>query len=111
LSILQLLPLWGARHRHRQELSQISARDLTDAGIPRDLVGHEARKWPWQSWNSQWQELDEVLLRKIAGRRDATAAPKLLEEPHRLGRTLTAEGSVKSAAGAGRNEVPGIPFI
>jgi len=42
---------------------------LKDAGIPRDLVEHEARKWPWQKWNSQWQELDEALLRKIADRR------------------------------------------
>jgi uncharacterized protein YjiS (DUF1127 family) len=69
LDILQLLRLWRARHRHRQELMQMSARDLKDAGVPRDLVEHEARKWPWQKWNSQWQELDEVLLRRIAGRR------------------------------------------
>ena len=68
LGILELLRLWRARHRHRQELMQMSARDLKDAGVPRDLVEHEARKWPWQSWNSQWQGLDEVLLRKIAGR-------------------------------------------
>ena len=102
MNILQLLPLWGTRHRHRRELIQMSARDLRDANVPRDLVGHEARKWPWQSWNSQWQELDEVSLRKIAGRRDPTAAAKLPEEPNRLGRTLTAEGSVKLAAGAAR---------
>ena len=69
LGIRQLLRLWHARHRHRQELMQMSARDLKDAGVPRDLVEHEARKWPWQKWNSQWQELDEVLLRKIADRR------------------------------------------
>ena len=69
LDILQLLRLWRARHRHRQELMQMSARDLKDAGVPRDLVEHEARKWPWQKWNSQWQELDEVLLRGTAGRR------------------------------------------
>ena len=66
LNILLLLRLWRARHRHRQELMQMSARDLRDAGLPRDLVEHEARKWPWQEWNSQWQELDEVLLRRIA---------------------------------------------
>ena len=58
LNILLLLRLWRARHRHRQELMQMSARDLRDAGLPRDLVEHEARKWPWQEWNSQWQELD-----------------------------------------------------
>jgi uncharacterized protein YjiS (DUF1127 family) len=68
LGILQLLRLWRARHRHRQELMQMSARDLKDARVPRDLVEHEARKWPWQKWNSQWQELDEVLLRRIQGR-------------------------------------------
>jgi uncharacterized protein YjiS (DUF1127 family) len=67
--MLRQLRLWRARHRHRQELMQMSARDLKDAGVPRDLVEHEVRKWPWQKWNSQWQELDEVLLRKIAGRR------------------------------------------
>ena len=69
LGILELLRLWRARHRHRQELMQMSGRDLKDAGVPRDLVEHEARKCPWQQWNSQWQELDEILLRKIRGRR------------------------------------------
>jgi uncharacterized protein YjiS (DUF1127 family) len=69
LDILRLLRLWRARQRHRRELMQMSARDLKDAGVPRDLVEYEARKWPWQKWNSQWQGLDEVLLRKIAGRR------------------------------------------
>ena len=68
LGILQLLRLWCARHRHRQELMQMSARHLKDARVPRDLVEHEARKWPWQKWNPQWQELDEVLLRSIRGR-------------------------------------------
>ena len=69
LGIRQLLRLWHARHRHRHELMQMSARDSKDADVPRDLVEHEARKWPWQKWNSQWQGLDEVLLRKIADRR------------------------------------------
>ena len=69
LGIVRLVRLWCARHRHRQELMQMSARDLKDARVPRDLVEHEARKWPWQQWNSQWQELDEILLRKIRGRR------------------------------------------
>jgi uncharacterized protein YjiS (DUF1127 family) len=69
LGILQLLRLWSARHRHRQELMQMSARDLKDARVPRDLVEHEVRKWPWQKWNSRWQELDEVLLRSIRCRR------------------------------------------
>ena len=58
LGVLQLLRLWRARRRHRQELMQMSARDLKDARVPRDLVEHEARKRPWQKWNSQWQELD-----------------------------------------------------
>jgi hypothetical protein len=48
---------------------QFSARDLKDAGIPRDLVEHEACKWPWQKWNSQWEGLDEVLLCRISDRR------------------------------------------
>ena len=68
LGIFQLLRLWRARHRYRQELMRMSARDLKDARVPRDLVEHEARKWPWQKWNSQWPELDEVFLRKIRGR-------------------------------------------
>jgi uncharacterized protein YjiS (DUF1127 family) len=68
LDILQLLRLWRGRHRHRQELTQMSARDLKDAGVPRDLVEHEASKWPWQRWNSQWRELDEILLRSLASR-------------------------------------------
>ena len=69
LDLPQLLRLWRARHHHRQELMQMSARDLKDAGVPRDLVEHEARKWPWQKWNSQWHGLDDVLLRRISDRR------------------------------------------
>jgi hypothetical protein len=44
---------------------QMTARDLKDAGVPRYLIEHEARKWPWRKWNSQWRELDQVLLRRI----------------------------------------------
>ena len=40
LGILQLLRLWRARHRHRQELMQMSARDLNPESPCR------ARQWP-----------------------------------------------------------------
>jgi len=36
----------------------MSERDLKDAGIPHNLAAHEAGKWPWQSWNPQWRELE-----------------------------------------------------
>ena len=37
LGIFQLLCLWRARHRYRQELMRMSARDLKDARVSRDL--------------------------------------------------------------------------
>ena len=63
------MQLWSARHHHRQELAMMSDRDLKDARVARDLVAHEVRKWPWQKWHPQWQEMDEVLLRALAARR------------------------------------------
>ena len=67
LGILKLLRLWRARHRHRRELAMMSKRDLKDARVALDLAAYEARKWPWQKWNPQWSELDEVLLRANRG--------------------------------------------
>ena len=61
--------LWSARHHRRQELAMMSDRDLKDACVAPDLVAHEVRKWPWQKWHPQWQEMDDVLLRALAARR------------------------------------------
>jgi len=47
----------------------MSDRDLKDARVAPDLVAHEVRKWPWQKWHPQWQEMDEVLLHALAARR------------------------------------------
>ena len=63
------MQLWSARHHRRQELAMMSDRDLKDARVAPDLVVHEVRKWPWQKWHPQWQEMDEVLLRALAARR------------------------------------------
>jgi len=63
------MQLWSARHHRRQELAMMSDRDLKDARVAPDLVAHEVRKWPWQKWHPQWQEMDEVLLRALAARR------------------------------------------
>ena len=63
------MQLWSARHHRRQELAMMSDRDLKDARVALDLVAHEVRKWPWQKWHPQWQEMDEVLLRALAARR------------------------------------------
>ena len=69
LDIPRLLRLWHARHRDRQELAMRSARDCRDAGIARDLAAYEARRWPWQKWNPQWREFDEMLLGMTGPRR------------------------------------------
>ena len=63
------MQLWSVRHHRRQELAIMSDRDLKDARVTPDLVAHEVRKWPWQKWHPQWQEMDEVLLRTLAARR------------------------------------------
>jgi len=63
------MQLWSVRHHRRQELAILSDRDLKDARVTPDLVAHEVRKWPWQKWHPQWQEMDEVLLRTLAARR------------------------------------------
>src|SRR5215469_6951342 len=43
------MQLWSARHHRRQELAEMSDRDLKDGRVAApDLVAHEVRKWPWQ---------------------------------------------------------------
>jgi uncharacterized protein YjiS (DUF1127 family) len=64
-AIVQTLRLWRDRHRRRQELAMMSDGDLRDIRVPRDLVAHEARKWPWQAWHPQLQAFEEVARRTL----------------------------------------------
>ena len=59
MAFVQMLGLWRERHRRRQELATLSDRDLRDTGETRDLVAHEASKWPWQAWHPQLQAFEE----------------------------------------------------
>jgi uncharacterized protein YjiS (DUF1127 family) len=47
----RMLRLWRDRHRRRQELAMLLDGDLKDIGVAREMVAHEARKWPWQPWH------------------------------------------------------------
>lgn len=69
IAIVQMLRLWQDRHRRRRELAMISDGDLRDTGVPRDLVAHEARKWPWQAWHPQLQAFEEEARRRSFGLR------------------------------------------
>jgi uncharacterized protein YjiS (DUF1127 family) len=67
--IVQTLRLWRERHRRRWELAMLSDDALKDTGVPRDLIAHEARKWPWQAWHPQLRAFEE------AARRQTLAQP------------------------------------
>jgi uncharacterized protein YjiS (DUF1127 family) len=69
IGAVKLLRLWRERHRQRQELVMLSMRDLRDTGVARELVEHEARKWPWQSWHPQLSALEEAARRRSLGQR------------------------------------------
>jgi uncharacterized protein YjiS (DUF1127 family) len=69
VAIVQMLGLWRERHRRRQELAMLSDRDLRDTGVTRDLVAHEAGKWPWQAWHPQLRAFDEAARRRTLGQR------------------------------------------
>ena len=56
--LLRSLRLWGERERHRRELSMLSDRDFAGLSVPKMLAAEEVRKWPWQKWHPQWQELE-----------------------------------------------------
>ena len=43
------MQLWSARHHRRQELAEMSDRDLKDGRVAPDLVAHEVRKWRGKS--------------------------------------------------------------
>ena len=64
VALVQMLGLWRERHRRRQELAMLSDRDLRDTGVTRDLVAHEASKWPWQAWHPQLQAFEEEARRR-----------------------------------------------
>lgn len=68
-AIVQLLRLWRERHRRREELAMLADADLRDTGVSRDLIAHEAKKWPWQAFHPQLQTVEEAAQRRIAGRR------------------------------------------
>jgi hypothetical protein len=57
----------------------MSDRDLKDTGVPRDLVAHEARKWPWQSWHPQLHAFEEAAQRRTLGQHEV----ELPRVPHR----------------------------
>lgn len=59
-AILALVRAWRERARCRWELSQMSAGDFADLGVPRNLAERETRRWPWQGWDSQWQEIENT---------------------------------------------------
>jgi uncharacterized protein YjiS (DUF1127 family) len=62
--IVRMLRLWCDRHRHRRELAMLL--DLRDTGVSRDLVAHEARKWPWQDWHPQLRGFEEAARRRTS---------------------------------------------
>ena len=64
---------WRARARQRWELSQMSARDFADLGVPPSLAAQEARRWPWRGWDSQWREIEKA--RGGAAQTDPPEAP------------------------------------
>jgi uncharacterized protein YjiS (DUF1127 family) len=53
-----MLRLWRQRQRQRCELVLLCDLGLQDTGLSRDLIAHEARKWPWQKWHPQLQQFD-----------------------------------------------------
>jgi uncharacterized protein YjiS (DUF1127 family) len=67
--IVQTLRLWRERHRQRQELAMMCENDLKDTGVARDLVAHEARKWPWQAWHPQLRAFEEAARRRTLAQR------------------------------------------
>ena len=69
VAIVQMLGLWRERHRRRQELAMLSDRDLRDTGVTRDLVTHEAGKWPWQAWHPQLRAFEEAARRRTLDQR------------------------------------------
>jgi uncharacterized protein YjiS (DUF1127 family) len=68
-AVVQLLRLWRERHRQRRELTMLPIADLPDTGVPRDLVLHEAKKWPWQAFHPQLEGFEEAARRRIEDRR------------------------------------------
>jgi hypothetical protein len=64
-----MLRLWRDRHRRRQELAMLLDGDLKDIGVAREMVAHEARKWPWQPWHPQLHGLEEEAQRRSLGAR------------------------------------------
>jgi uncharacterized protein YjiS (DUF1127 family) len=68
-AIVQMVRLWRDRHRQRLELAMLPGGDLRDTGVSRDLVAHEARKWPWQAWHPQLQAFEDAARRRTLGRR------------------------------------------
>ena len=69
VAIVKMLGLWRERHRQRQELAMLSDRDLRDTGVTRDLVAHEAGKWPWQAWHPQLRAFEEAARHRTLGQR------------------------------------------
>ncbi|MGC2412050.1 MAG: hypothetical protein WA459_05055 [Stellaceae bacterium] len=64
-----MLRLWEDRHRQRRELAMMLESELRDTGVSRDLVVHEARKWPWQAWHPQLQAFEDAARRRRLGQR------------------------------------------
>jgi uncharacterized protein YjiS (DUF1127 family) len=56
--VLATLQLWRERQRQRRELVRLCDLGLRDTGLSRDLIAHEARKWPWQKWHPQLHQFE-----------------------------------------------------
>jgi uncharacterized protein YjiS (DUF1127 family) len=57
-AVLATLQLWRGRQRQRRELVLLYDLGLRDTGLSRDLIAHEARKWPWQKWHPQLRQFE-----------------------------------------------------
>jgi uncharacterized protein YjiS (DUF1127 family) len=56
--VLATLQLYRERQRQRRELALLCDLGLRDTGLSRDLIAHEARKWPWQKWHPRLHQFE-----------------------------------------------------
>jgi uncharacterized protein YjiS (DUF1127 family) len=106
LRISTRLRLWCERNRQRQELVMLIDPELRDIGVPRDLVMHEARKWPWQRWHPQLQGFDEAILRRIAGPKKETEFVARQRPDHLVVAALSAAFGAFEPMAAGDRPAP-----
>jgi hypothetical protein len=61
--ILRLVGRWRERERLRLDLSLMRPGDFGDLAVPPSLVVDEIRKWPWQKWSPNWDEIRSAVSR------------------------------------------------